>query len=171
MFHGPIVPSFRVTASGPPLTEAAVRGIVERATRLKAASVAGITDKPLRGKNIALLRQVLGDPPPLQRAAAELGAQVAQLLMNNPLPPRAELAGLAQMLGRLYDAVDCGGLDAALAAMLHEVAGVTVYDGLGEEAHPAHALAGLMCGQDDVAELANNHRFVLQALLISTLEG
>ncbi|CAN5600957.1 hypothetical protein BH10PSE18_BH10PSE18_38320 [soil metagenome] len=171
MSHGPTVSSFRVTASGPPLTEAAVRNIVERATRLKAASAAGTADKPLRGKNIAMLRQVLGDPPPLQRAAAELGAQVAQLLMNNPLPPRAELAGLAQMLGRLYDAVDCGGLDAALAAMLHEMPGITVYDGLGDDAHPAHALASLMCVRDDVVELADNHRFVLQALLISTLEG
>lgn len=171
MSHGPTDSPFRVTASGPPLTEAAVRSIVERATRLKAASAAGAADRPLRGKNIALLRQALSAPPPLQRAATELGAQVAQLPMVPPLLPHAELAGFAQMLGRLYDAVDCGGLDAALAGMLGALPGVTVYDGLGDDAHPAHALAGLMCARGDVAELADNHRFVLQALLISTLVG
>lgn len=174
MSHGAYVSPFRVTAAGPALTEAAMRGIVAQALRLKAASAAGVFDKPLRGKNIALLRRAIGEPTPLQRAATDLGAQVAQLPMHDPQSAstaRAELADLAQMLSRLYDAVDCGGVDAALCAMLCGIAGVTVYDRLGDDTHPARALAVRMGTPHGTIELGDNHHFVLQALLISTLDS
>ena len=37
------------------------------------------------------------------------------------------------MLGRLYDAVECQGLDSALVQQMADVAGIAVYDGLASD--------------------------------------
>lgn len=122
--------------------------VLELACRLKAASLAGRTgDRPLAGKNIALLRLGPGDAEMsvLHRAALDLGARVAHVRLGPPIDPGGtQFRHLSQMLGRLYDAVDCSSLTPAEVRQIEQHAGVTVYDDLESVDHPMRALADLM---------------------------
>lgn len=121
--------------------------IFETALRLKAASTAGGGCKPLRGRNLALLYPTTREheAPALQDAALELGAGVAHVTLGDPLPPvEDEFRSLSQLLGRLYDALDCSTLPTAVAQKIEMLAGVPVFSGLEREDHPAMALADLM---------------------------
>lgn len=118
------------------------------AYRLKASPLASASgNKPLLGKNIALLRL---RPPEdemsmLHRAALDLGARVAHVRLGPPIEPGGtRFRNLSQMLGRLYDAVDCSSLTPAEVRQIEQHAGVTVYDDLESFDHPMRALADLM---------------------------
>ena len=123
------------------LSKQDVLSLLAGARALERAEQCGVANQPLRGKNLALL----GTPADesglavFRRAATRLGAQVACI------PPEGVGIGdTVVLLGRLYDAVDCEGLDDALVERLRREAGVPVYDGLAAPQHPMHALATLM---------------------------
>jgi ornithine carbamoyltransferase len=163
----------------------------ELACRQKAASLAGRTGgRPLAGKNIALLRQRPPDAEMsvLHRAALDLGARVAHVRLGPPVDPGGtEFRHLSQMLGRLYDAIDCASLTPAEVRQIEQHAGVPVFDDLEGIDHPASVLADLMtlrehgcatdvrariaCLGEHAAERSENHRFVLQAMLLATMAG
>jgi ornithine carbamoyltransferase len=63
--------------------------------------------------------------------------------------------------------VECQGVAAALVQQVDSEAGVPVYDGLGSTGHPTARLAELLTGD---VPLADKRRFVLQAVLLSTLD-
>lgn len=123
----------------------------------------------LRGKNIGLLRAaaVVDDPAPLLRAAGELGAHVATVRWNlsGAGDPR-EVQHTGRTLGRLYDAVICQGMPAALVRQIGQVAGIPVYDDIACDAHPSARLADSL-GEE--AAPGDNRRFMLQALLVERL--
>ena len=131
-------------------TAADLSAVYEVACRLKAASLAGGTgtgDRPLLGKNIALLRSRPPEAQPsmLDRAALDLGARVAHVRLGPPIEPNGiQFRGLSQMLGRLYDAIDCASLTPAEVRQIERHAGVPVSDDLDSAGHPARALADLM---------------------------
>ncbi|GAA4354581.1 hypothetical protein GCM10023165_45910 [Variovorax defluvii] len=102
--------------------------------------------EPLRGRNLAVLlgSAPVGDTPALSRAAQELGAKVAELRFAEPAPGSTDVRMLARMLGRMYDAVDCGLLAAPVVRQIEREAGVPVYRGLFLDEHPARAVADLM---------------------------
>ena len=181
---GLIASTLRITCSSPYLTRAGVESILLQADRLEAAAAAPHGDsskaRPLLGKNLALLCRPQGaGSSALQRAAAELGARVAQVNLGDPLPTATALHSIAQLLGRLYDAIDCGTMAPALVQQIDAHAGVPVYPGLDSDAQPARALAMLarrrqpgggpppMIG--DAAQ-RKRHRFVMQAMLIDTMQ-
>jgi ornithine carbamoyltransferase len=132
-----------------PLVAASIFATFAAAERLRTNARAGTAGQPLRGKNLALL---LGPSPArevsaLRRAAQELGARVAELRFAEPADPasgRNDVRALARMLGRMYDAVDCGALGAATVRQIEQEAGVPVYHGLCLDEHPARMLADLM---------------------------
>ena len=90
-------------------------------------------------------------------AASQLGARVSRIQADAALSPDT-----ARILGHLYDAIDCEHVPAKVLSSLRQQAGVPVYEGLGREDHPVLQLLGAGAGADD-------RRFLLQALLISTL--
>jgi ornithine carbamoyltransferase len=126
-----------------------IPAIFAAARRLRADAHAGTTPKPLRGKNLALLSVTPpgGETSALHRAALELGARVAEVRFAEPTrsaSARDDIRALARMLGRMYDAIDCGALAPATVRQIERAAGVPVYEGLGLDSHPAQALADLM---------------------------
>ncbi len=128
--------------------QADVRRVLDNARRLKAAARAGNGGRPLLGKNLALLRISEAQPEAsaLQQAGAELGAQVAHICLGERLKPSdPELREIARMLGRLYDAVDCGAIGHPFAAQIERHSGIPVFRGLDRADHPVGALADLMC--------------------------
>jgi ornithine carbamoyltransferase len=108
----------------------------------KALREAGVGQRPLRGKKLALLSARTKDrkPSEFQQAASDLGAHVAHV--HADLPFGSDSA--ARLLGRLYDAIDCEGLDAATLNQIDREASVPVFNGLDGEAHPIRVLATLL---------------------------
>jgi ornithine carbamoyltransferase len=160
----PAIPDSPTTMSPRDLTT-----VLTVARSLQHAAHTGADRPPLRGKNIGLLCEHDGnaDATLFRRAAEELGARVSHIrsTLSDKSTPQ-EIQHTARLLGRLYDAVECQGLPAALIQQIGAVAGVPIYDGAATGHHPSAQLAGLLgggCSADD------NRRFVLQAVLLSTI--
>ncbi len=139
---------FHRLSLGEPLAAASILALFAAARCLQAGAHAGTAGRPLQGKNLALL---LGQPPcaepsALHRAAQELGARVAEIRFTEPAGTRAsdDIRNLARMLGRMYDAIDCGTLAPATVRRIEQEAGIPVYEGLALDDHPVRALADLM---------------------------
>lgn len=121
-----------------------VAGLLELAGRLKRSATAGAeAAMPLAGKNVAVVcDRAAGLASPFARAAAGLGARVAHvrpLRAGSDDGPRA-----ARLLGRLYDAIDCEGLDESAVREIDRESGVPVFSGLSADDHPARVLAVLL---------------------------
>ncbi|RZL90514.1 MAG: hypothetical protein EOP76_15510 [Variovorax sp.] len=104
----------------------------------------------------------------LFRGAAEaLGARVAVMRSGLSVASTVqEVQDTARVLGRLYDAVECQGLDPALVACIGLHANIPVFDGVAAKDHPVDQLAELL---GDGTPLADNRRFLLQALLLEAI--
>ena len=142
--------------------------LARRALELKCASDAGAAQPLLRGKKFGVLcgtdEAVSDDAALFDRAAVELGAQVAHVRPGLTESSAAQdVQQTAYMLGRLYDAVVCDGMDAGLVQRLRAVAGVPVYDHITSPGHPISKAAGLIGA---AASMEDNRRFALQALLL-----
>lgn len=139
--------------------------LVADAERLKraAGSAAGLPPL-LRGKRLAVISDNPDGPAAVAflQAATELGGQVACVRAAGWGDRGAH--SLAPLLGRLYDAIECQGLPPAELRELGRHAGVPVFDGIADAAHPLRQLADTMDG-----ETASNHRHLLQALLAEAL--
>jgi len=141
------------------------------ARRLRRFADARQEQSLLRGKNLGLLCD-LGDSEPasrFRRAATDLGARVALIHPDlSPASSDVDIAETGRMLGRLYDGIECLGIDASVVKRLGAAAKVPVYDGISAGDHPTAKLAARL-GAEDVVEQC--HRFVIQAVLLSTLDG
>jgi ornithine carbamoyltransferase len=130
------------------LSRTDVMALLDIAHALKRANATGSAQRPLRGKNLAVLsaKTAGSKPSDFQRAATELGAQVAHVRPGESQIERISHA--ARLLGRLYDAIDCEGLDDATLQQIDREAGVPVFNGLADDAHPTRVLATLLDLQD-----------------------
>ena len=123
----------------------------------------------LRGKNIGLLcgPAHAQDGLLFTRAATALGAHVAPLRASlAALGAPAQVQHMAHVLGRLYDAVECLGLEPELVRRIGVESGVPVFEGLASSQHPTHQLVralGLEAGTDATRCL------LIQAVLLSVL--
>ena len=153
----------------PQLSPLSVASLLSRARILQRAALGGTTRPLLRGKNLGLLCETPPDEAQVlfRRAAEELGAHVA--VMRSSLSVASspqEVQHTARMLGRLYESVECQGLDPVLVQRNAEHAGITVFEGAAMKDHPADRLAELL---GDTTPQADNRRFVLQAMLLEAI--
>ena len=103
-----------------------------------------------------------------RRAASTLGAQVSHLLpVLDQESSKLSVDATAQLLGRLYDAVECQGMEPALVRRLGLAATIPIYPGLACADHPSSALARELPGD---AALADKRAWVLQALLLKSID-
>jgi ornithine carbamoyltransferase len=143
--------------------------VLSTAAMLREAARAGTGALLLRGKKLGLLCAVDDHPDALlfRRAATDLGAHVASIRASlAELQTLEQVRSAARMLGRLYDAVECQDMHPDLVRQVATDAGVPVYAGMACRAHPA---AGLAERLGDEATPGENRRFIVQALLLSTL--
>lgn len=152
-----------------PLAPRDVSIVLDNARALQQATEAGELRTLLRGRKLGLLCGDGGDDDALLfcRAAAELGAHVAHIRPSlTELSSPQEVSHTARMLGRLYDAVECQGMSAALVHQMGVDAGVPVFDGVASHAHPTARLANLIAGN---ASQLDKRCIVVQAVLLSTI--
>lgn len=122
--------------------------------------------KLLAGRRLALMSPHPGDEEGSEfaQAATALGAHVSLVqpgLDEHSTPRRVDAT--ARMLSRLYDAVECQHLPAAVTGRLARSADIRVFAGLATAGHPTAVLAQALDG--DVA-WAIKRRRILQAALV-----
>ena len=142
--------------------------LLAQARALQTLIDAGQGKSLLRGKNLGLLCEIDDGEDALRfrRAATDLGARVAQIHPDlSAASPNSQVVKTGRMLGRLYDGIECVGLNAGIVKCLGAAANVPVFDGISSVNHPTAKLATqLAWGQSD-----QSHRLMLQAILLSTL--
>jgi ornithine carbamoyltransferase len=110
------------------------------------------------------LAQNQADASLFMRAGSELGAHVSRIRSSLVAGSSAhDVQRTARLLGRLYDAVECHGLEGELVRRLAAEAGVPVYDGLASPGHATAALAEMLGAESSPAD---KRRFVVQAVLL-----
>jgi ornithine carbamoyltransferase len=122
-----------------------VLALLDTARSLKHSHATGGDTRLLRGKNVALLSDVDPAAHPFDAAAAALGARVSRIAPSaSRLGTDADVQATARLLGRLYDAIECEGLEPALVEAIERHAGVPVFNGLSAPDHPMRVLADLL---------------------------
>ncbi len=142
--------------------------VLAHARALRWASRAGTMQSLLRGKKLGLMCEAdNSDAMLFAQAATELGAHVAHIRPSlSELSTPEHVQNTARMLGLLYDAVECQGMSSSLVQQVGSDAGVPIYDGIATCYHPTAKLAEQL-GSD--APMIENRRYVLQAVLLSTI--
>lgn len=126
--------------------------------------------RPLLGKRLGLMSATPDseDARLFREAAHDLGAHVALIPdpTEHPGVHADPLRGVGQLLGRLYDAVECQGLSDAVVCDLAAVARIPMYAGLASKEHPVFQLAR---GWRTSATLTHRRRWLVQAALLAAL--
>ncbi|TAK86097.1 MAG: hypothetical protein EPO01_08415 [Aquabacterium sp.] len=168
---------FRDLWSADRLPAALAGEVLRAAVDLRRAKADPATQRLLQGRNIALLcEEVDGseeeDARLFSQAASSLGARVARVRPAEAgLLPGRDLRELARMLGRLYDAIECEGMDEGVVGQLAEHSGVPVFNGIGRRSHPTAAWAVRLDGRapGEAGDAREDREALIQSLLVGTL--
>ncbi len=126
---------------------AEIRYLLRLAADLKAAKQAGTEVPRLGRKNIALIfeKDSTRTRAGFEVAAYDQGAHVTYFgPSGSHIGHKESMKDTARVLGRMYDAIEYRGFAQHQAELLATHAGVPVYNGLTDEAHPTQILADFM---------------------------
>jgi ornithine carbamoyltransferase len=129
------------------LSPAEIHFLLQLAADLKSAKRAGTERPQLLRKNIALIfeKDSTRTRTGFEVAAYDQGAHVTYLgPAGSHIGHKESMRDTARVLGRMYDAIEYRGFGQNLAEDLAAHAGVPVYNGLTNEAHPTQVLADFM---------------------------
>src|SRR5205085_2939686 len=116
-----------------------------------AAKYAGTEVQRLRGKQIALIfeKDSTRTRCAFEVAAFDQGASVTYLgPSGSHIGYKESMKDTARVLGRMYDGIEYRGFAQAQVEELAQYAGVPVWNGLTDEAHPTQVLADLLTMQE-----------------------
>ncbi|WP_436777111.1 ornithine carbamoyltransferase [Yinghuangia sp. YIM S09857] len=123
------------------------RFLIDLAADLKAAKYAGIEQKRLKGKNIALIFEKTSTRTrcAFEVAAHDQGANVTYLdPTGSQIGHKESMKDTARVLGRMYDGIEYRGSKQEYVEELGKYAGVPVWNGLTDEWHPTQMLADML---------------------------
>jgi ornithine carbamoyltransferase len=129
------------------LSPAEIRFLLQLAADLKVAKRAGTEQPRLLRRNIALIfeKDSTRTRTGFEVAAYDQGAHVTYLgPAGSHIGHKESMKDTARVLGRMFDAIEYRGFGQSMADQLAAHAGVPVYNGLTNEAHPTQALADFM---------------------------
>jgi ornithine carbamoyltransferase len=121
--------------------------VLRLAGELKAAKNAGFERQKLKGKNIALIfeKDSTRTRTGFEVAAYDQGAHVTYLgSSGSQIGHKESMKDTARVLGRVYDGIEYRGFSQRIAEELARYAGVPVYNGLTDEAHPTQIFADFL---------------------------
>ena len=128
-----------------------IQGLINLAAKLKAEKKAGIPHRMFEGKNIALLFEKTSTRTrcAFEVAAADLGMHPVYLDPNgSQMSKKESIADTARVLGRMFDGIEYRGFGQEIVEELARYAGVPVWNGLTNEAHPTQILADFLTIQE-----------------------
>lgn len=129
------------------LTPEEIGFLLDFSAELKAAKYAGREQPRLTGKNIALIfeKDSTRTRCAFEVAAFDQGARVTYLgSSGSHIGYKETIKDTARVLGRMYDGIEYRGSQQAKVEELARYAGVPVWNGLTDEAHPTQVLADLL---------------------------
>lgn len=128
-----------------------IGSLLQLSAELKAAKYAGMETQHLRNKNIALIfeKDSTRTRCAFEVAAFDQGAHVTYIgSSGSHIGYKETMKDTARVLGRMYHGIEYRGARQATVEELARYAGVPVWNGLTEEAHPTQALADLLTMQE-----------------------
>lgn len=132
-------------------TPAEIGYLLQCSAELKTAKRTGTETPRLAGKNIALIfeKDSTRTRCAFEVAAYDQGARVTYLGPGGShIGYKETIKDTARVLGRMYDGIEYRGSQQAKVEELARYAGVPVWNGLTDEAHPTQALADLLTMQE-----------------------
>ncbi len=130
--------------------------LVDLAGRLKARKKQGIAEKPLRGKNVALIFEKTSTRTrcAFEVAAHDLGMGTTYLdPSGSQIGKKESIADTARVLGRMFDGIEYRGFGQTIVEELAKYAEVPVWNGLTNEYHPTQMLATLLTVKEHLGRL------------------
>lgn len=130
--------------------------LVDLAGRLKARKKQGIAEKPLRGKNVALIFEKTSTRTrcSFEVAAHDLGMGTTYLdPSGSQIGKKESIADTARVLGRMFDGIEYRGYGQEIVEELAKYAEVPVWNGLTNEYHPTQMLATLLTVKEHLGRL------------------
>jgi ornithine carbamoyltransferase len=125
--------------------------LLQLAAELKAAKYAGTEEQHLKGKQIALIfeKDSTRTRCAFEVAAFDQGANVTSIgPAGSHIGSKETMKDTARVLGRMYDGIEYRGFAQAQVEELARYAGVPVWNGLTNEAHPTQILADFLTMQE-----------------------
>jgi ornithine carbamoyltransferase len=125
--------------------------LLQLAAELKAAKYAGTEVQRLQGKEIALIfeKDSTRTRCGFEVAAYDQGAHVTYIgPSGSHIGSKETMKDTARVLGRMYDGIEYRGFEQDQAEELARYAGVPIWNGLTNEAHPTQVLADLLTMQE-----------------------
>src|SRR5437870_1179861 len=125
--------------------------LLQLAAELKAAKYAGTEVQRLKGKRIALVfeKDSTRTRCGFEVAAFDQGACVTYIgPSGSHIGYKESMKDTARVLRRMYDGIEYRGFAQAQVEELAQYAGVPVWNGLTDEAHPTQVLADLLTMQE-----------------------
>jgi ornithine carbamoyltransferase len=137
-------------------SEKEIQLLLDTAARYKALKTAGTPHREHEGKNIALLFEKASTRTrcAFVVAAYDLGIHPEFLGKDDiQLGKKESIEDSAKVLGRMFDGIEFRGFAHATVEQLEEHAGVPVWNGLTDLAHPTQILADFLTIQEHVGDL------------------
>ncbi|MGW1160317.1 ornithine carbamoyltransferase [Streptomyces sp. NPDC002519] len=128
-------------------TAAEIHHLLDRAADLKAARRAGTEHPRLTGKHLALVFEKTSTRTrcAFEVAAADQGATTTYLGPGDThVGHKESVADTARVLGRMFDGIEYRGSVQSIVTELAAEAGVPVYNGLTDTAHPTQSLCDML---------------------------
>lgn len=128
-------------------TPGEIRYFLDLAFELKRAKQNGTEVPKMAGKNIALIFEKTSTRTrcAFEVAAHDQGAHITYLgPTGSQIGIKETMKDTARVLGRMFDGIEYRGFGQSIVEELAEYAGVPVWNGLTNEAHPTQVLADLM---------------------------
>ncbi|MGY4742207.1 ornithine carbamoyltransferase [Streptomyces sp. ATMOS53] len=128
-------------------TAAEIHHLLDLAATLKAAKRAGTEQPRLTGRNLALIFEKTSTRTrcAFEVAAADQGGATTYLGPGDThIGAKESIADTARVLGRMFDAIEYRGSAQSLVTELAAHAGVPVYNGLTDTAHPTQSLCDVL---------------------------
>ncbi|MCF3181543.1 ornithine carbamoyltransferase [Streptomyces polychromogenes] len=136
-------------------TAAEFRGLVELAAELKAAKKAGVEERRLQGRNIALIFEKTSTRTrcAFEVAAADQGAHTTYLdPSGSQMGHKESVRDTARVLGRMFDGIEYRGDSQQAVEELAAYSGVPVFNGLTDDWHPTQMLADVLTMTEQCAK-------------------
>lgn len=137
-------------------SSAEIRYLLDLSKNLKDLKRAGVVNKTLEGKNVAILfeKDSTRTRCSFEVGAMDLGMGVTYLgPTGSQMGKKESIADTARVLGRMYDGIEYRGFDQEIVEELAAHAGVPVWNGLTTEFHPTQMIADLLTIEEKLGRL------------------